>query len=324
MNEELRQQGILINDPKNPGKAYLCGKGLTLFDKMSGDGLATWKRIQEGDKARIKEMLGKLNEIDLLRNQEIRLHYDEIAQAIAEEKQVPVNTVFLQERHLAQALQQAIFQKVAPAKHTTFLQQLCQTDQPVDVQNVVAIQNDLRNALLKQGRIAYVGECFVNPEEAAEMVLNLGGYVSCPVLIDGAPQILPGEGTPDELTANLLERSIGAAEFIPTRNDLTVLTEYVTTLRRNGIVVGAGTEHNAAAWIPLQVLCRQGVSLSEELTQIFWEGACVAVAHQHLRAKGTAGFRFLPDLVDRERQIRDIADLGARIVRFFRNRDKTT
>ena len=31
--EDLRQAGILVNDPANPGRMYLCGKGITRFIK---------------------------------------------------------------------------------------------------------------------------------------------------------------------------------------------------------------------------------------------------------------------------------------------------
>jgi len=318
MNEELRAKGILINDPKNPGKGYLCGKGLVCFDQISEKSLSTWTRIREGDKQRIEEMITKVNKIELLKYQGIQLGYEEIAQAIAEDKRVPLETVFLQERHIAQALQQVIFEKVSETERKEFLQQLYQTEEPVELQNLVKVQDELRNNLLKQGRVAYVDECFVSPEEAAELIIGLGGYVSCPILIDGAPQILPGEGTPEELTANLLERQIAAAEFIPTRNDRIVLIEYVTTLRRHGIVVGAGTEHNAATWIPLLPHCRKGVPLGDELTRIFWEGACVAVAHQYLKAKGKEGYRFLPDLAARNAQIQAMSDLGSRVIGFLK------
>jgi hypothetical protein len=246
------------------------------------------------------------------------LEYQAIAQSIAEEKDVPVSTVFLQERHLVQALQKAIWAEIPKQERITALQALYQTDAMVEVENVVKVQDELRNYLLKQGRVAYVDERFVTPEEAAELILGLGGYVSYPTLIDGAPEILPGEGTPDELVTTLFRQRIGAAEFIPIRNSHAELTIYVTALRKNAIVVSAGTEHNTASWIPLLPACVKGVPLGEELTRIFWEGACVAVAHQYLRAKGKPGFQFLSDQNAREEQIQRMADLGARVVNILK------
>jgi len=63
--------------------------------------------------------------------------------------------------------------------------------------------------------------------------------------------------------------------------------------------------------------CRK-VPLSAELTEIFWENACVAVAHQYLRAKGKEGFRFLPEHAAREEQIQAMAKVGAQVIAFLR------
>ena len=314
LDTELQAAGIRVNDPKNAGKVYMCGHGLTNFDAIPESCIPLWQRIREGDKERITAMIAKLNEIDALKHHGISLTYEAVAQNIADQKHVPVSTVFLQERHLVQALQHAIWGGIPAEKRTAFLQALYQTDASVELENVVVVQNELRNALLKQGKAAYVDECFVTPTEAAELILGLGGYVSYPTLIDGAPEILPGEGTPDELVANLLKQHIGAAEFIPTRNNHGVLTQYVKVLRAHGIAVGAGTEHNAATWIPLLPACVNGVPLGDELTAIFWEGACVAIAHQYLCAKGQPGFQFLTDKNAREAQIQRMGRIGACVV----------
>jgi hypothetical protein len=320
MDETLQQAGIRVNDPQNAGKIYICGKGLTAFDAIPDNIQPIWEQIRQGDKQRITAMIAKLNALDIFRTRGIVFSYEGIAQVIAAEKQVPVATVFLQERHLAQAIQRAIFEQLPAPDRAAFLQALYQTTGPVETENIVKVQDEVRNALLKQGRAAYVAEAFVRPQDAAALILGLGGYVSYPTLIDGAPQILPGEGTPEALRQRLLEQEIGAAEFIPTRNDPAVLTMYVRELRQQGIVVAAGTEHNAATWLPLIPACKKGVSLSAELTGIFWEGACVAVAHQYLRARGQAGFRFLSDVAAREAQLQSLFALGARVVACLRTR----
>ncbi len=314
MDETLKAAGILTNEPKNPGKLYLCGKGLSCFDLIDDKSLAIWTRIREGDMQRIEEMIEKINGIDLLQHQGIHLNYHDLAQTIAGEKQVAADTVFLQERHLTQALQQVVFEKVAAADREVFLRQLYQTEGIVNTDDVVTVQNDLRTYLLKQGRVAYVEERFVSPEEAARLIQGLGGYVSYPVLADGAPSISLFEGPPNALAEHLLNRQIAAAEFIPTRNDLEILTKFVRALRSQGIVIAAGTEHNNATWLPLQPHCREETPLTEELIQIFWEGACVAVAHQYLNAKGKEGFRFLPDLASRKARIQEMARLGVYVV----------
>ena len=313
MDEELRRQGTLVNDPKNPGKFYLCGKGLANFDAPDGSVLPVWERIRNGDRRRIEEMLARLNDLALLRQHGIRFDYQAICAEIATRKRVPVETVFLQERHLAQAAQQAIFQRAPLAGREDFLRQMYHTDGAVETQDVVKAQNELRNYLFKQGKAAYADERCISPAEAA-LIRGLGGYVSYPILIDGIPTITPFEATPETLAEHLLSRQIGAAEFIPTRNDPATLTRYVKSLRAQGIAIGAGTEHNDVAWIPLRPACRKGVALSDELTAIFWEGACVAAAHQYRCAKGEAGFRFFADAAGRNAQIQEFSAIGAAVV----------
>lgn len=318
MDDELREAGTLVNDPKNPGKFYICGKGLTTFDAVSEETLPVWETIRQGDRQRIEAMIAKLNEIDALKRNNIRLEYDAIAQKIADEKQVPVETVFLQERHLVQALQSAVFERTNPAERQEFLQQLYQIDGDVETQDVVKTQNELRTYLLKQGKAAYVEESYISPEEAAKLITGLGGYVSYPILIDGAPSVSPFEGPPEALVEHLLERQIGATEFIPTRNDLETLRTHVKALREQGFVVGAGTEHNDAVWIPLLPACKQTMPLTDDLLDIFWEGACVAVAHQYLRAKGKPGFQFFTDHAERLAQLDSMRELGARVIGVLR------
>lgn len=314
MDEALQKQGVLTNDPKNPGKLYLCGKGLTRFDALDDRTRSIWQRIRAGDSQRIQRMLAKLNQIELFQQWEIHLQYDGIAQAVAEEKDVPVETVFLQERHLAQALQREIWEKIPQEQREPWLRELYGIEGAINVEDVVKVQNDLRAYLLKQGRVAYMEERFISPEEAARLIQGLGGYVSYPVLADGAPVISAFEGPPETLVEHLLEREIPAAEFIPTRNDLETLTTYIKTLRAAGIAIGAGTEHNDATWLPLLPHCKGNAALTEELLSIFWEGACVAAAHQYLQAKGQEGFRFLTDLSSRQARIEEMAHIGAAVI----------
>ena len=44
MQSDLRDAGIRVNDPGNPGKTYLCGKGITRFDDHVAGGQAADRR----------------------------------------------------------------------------------------------------------------------------------------------------------------------------------------------------------------------------------------------------------------------------------------
>ena len=44
MQADLRDAGIKVNDPGNPGKTYLCGKGITRFDDDVAGGATADRR----------------------------------------------------------------------------------------------------------------------------------------------------------------------------------------------------------------------------------------------------------------------------------------
>src|SRR5579859_4829126 len=47
--DDLVRAGIKINDPGNPGKMYLCGKGITRFDPMSAEAAGLLEVIRDKD-----------------------------------------------------------------------------------------------------------------------------------------------------------------------------------------------------------------------------------------------------------------------------------
>ena len=105
------------------------------------------------------------------------------------------------------------------------------------------------------------------------------------------------------------------AEFIPVRNRPDALAAYATALRKAGIVLTAGTEHNTLDLTPLTPACADGSPIPAELNDWFWEGVCVVAAHQYLCAHGRTGFvdahgRPNPDWPGDEERIDAFARLG--------------
>src|SRR5438132_266990 len=49
MIDELRTAGIKINDPGNPGKMYICGKGITKFAQMTPEAARLLNLIRLND-----------------------------------------------------------------------------------------------------------------------------------------------------------------------------------------------------------------------------------------------------------------------------------
>jgi hypothetical protein len=172
---------------------------------------------------------------------------------------------------------------------------------------------------MKAGGPAFVDESAMGFDEAVRLVLEWGGIPAYPTLADGVSPVCPFEAPADDLARRLKERGIHMAELIPNRNEPAVVDEYVVAFRRAGIAVTAGTEHNTLGEIPIMPECRGGRPYSAAARAAFWEGTCVIVAHQWLRAAGRPGF------VDRDGRpaegfdtdddrIRWFAALGARRV----------
>jgi hypothetical protein len=98
-------------------------------------------------------------------------------------------------------------------------------------------------------------------------------------------------------------------------------------MRAAGLAVTAGTEHNTLDLIPIEPTCKSGVPIPDDLKQIFWEGACVAAAHQFLTLHGQRGFVDAagnPNSAYKsvEDRIAAFARLGAAVIRKFQETAK--
>src|SRR5262245_51827987 len=63
MQAELRDAGIKVNDPGNPGKTYLCGKGITRFDTMSPNAQRLTDEIRRNDSKRMAAMVDRMRHV---------------------------------------------------------------------------------------------------------------------------------------------------------------------------------------------------------------------------------------------------------------------
>ena len=112
------------------------------------------------------------------------------------------------------------------------------------------------------------------------------------------------------------------AEYIPIRNTPEVLEAYVTAVRKAGIAVVGGTEHNTLDLLGIEPTCVKTIPVPETVKDIFWEGMCVMAAHQFCKLHGQCGFvtddgRPNPDYSDAETRIAAFALLGASVIGRF-------
>lgn len=318
LDPELQQAGVKINDPGNPGKLYLCGKGTGRVDPISPEAARLLDVIRESDSRRMAAMTESLRRLFAGAGMETGLEESAIRRGLAQRHGCTVETVFLQERHLAEAFQQALFSRLPPGARGPFLERLLgvPASRPDDAP---AVQNDLRTHLMKAGRPAYEAERFVSFDHARELILALGGIPCYPVLADGARPICPFEAPVESLIQRLQSRDLHCAEWIPNRNRAELLAEWVPAMRRAGIVLTAGTEHNTRDAAPLAPACLGGQPLPRHAAEIFLEGARVVAAHQERVARGEPGYvadngRLNPQFGSTEERIRAFAEEGSALI----------
>ena len=288
--DTLQASGVKLNDPGNPGKLYLCGKGMMGYHPLSAEAASLLQTIRDADSERMALVVTTLASLFAKSGLETNLSADAIKRRIAARHGSPLETIYLQERHVAQAFQEAFFEEVPGADRSHLLETLFGTSSQSKPTDAAAVQSEIRSQLLKSGRPAYVPETFVGFDHAYRLLLALGSIPSYPVLADGVFPRTDYEQSPDALAADLQVRGIPAAEFIPNRNTPAVLSRYTHTLHDAGLLITAGTEHNTPELLPLAPTCLGGEAIPEDVQKIFWEGTCIVAAHQHLTANKLPGF----------------------------------
>lgn len=321
--DDLRQAGVKINDPGNPGKMYLCGKGITRFAEMTDAGSRLLGMIRENDATRMAAMTERMSAVFAERGYPTGITTDDVIEMVVQRHGRPRETVYLQERHIAQAFARWIEEHIPADQRIEAINQILgATTKAAGPDDTVTIQGDLRSHLMKAGKPAFVEETFVSFAEARQLVLELGGIPTYPTLVDGTSPVCPFEETPATLIEQVTRRGVHAAEFISNRNSAAVLSEYVPAMRAAGLVITAGTEHNTLDLDPLQPICQGGEAWPDEVAAIFWEGACVVAAHQFLTLHGEVGYvdtsgQPNPDYQTPDQRITSLARIGAVVMRRF-------
>ncbi len=323
LDESLKAAGALINDPGNPGKFYICGKAITRFAPLSSEALPLLNQIRERDSKRMAMVSERLADVFADAGFTTGLTAQAIKERIVARQGAPIDTVFLQERHVAQAFQEVVFERIPESQRGAMLTKAFGGTPKSAPDNANAVQNEIRSSLLKAGKPAYIPETFVDRAHAFQLIHALGGIPCYPTLADGTTPICAFETPVEELVTRLKKYGFPCAEFIPLRNTPEVLAEYVRTLRAAGIVITAGTEHNTRDLPPILPTCLNGIPIPDETQAIFEEGACVLAAHQYLSARGGTGFvdaqgKLHPDFSTDDARIDYFAKLGKAVIAAYR------
>ncbi len=308
LNADDQTAGVKVNDPSNPGRTYLSGKGL-MTSGLPAE-FNDWLEKAIADNNRQSEaMTGLLNKYLESLDAPFRLNYREI------ELELTLGQV--RERHLARALRLKI-EKHFPDKteKNKFYTRLIGKE--ADISNEAATENLLRGALLKAGGAAFIPEdpgSFPSLETIRQLILNAGGIPTYPFLGDA----LNGQCTDFEKelpkTMQLLKRrGIYSVEFITTRNSIEYLEQTASELWKNGFLVTLGTEHNTPAMEPLEPMAKGGVKITSALQLINVKSVCILLAHQHLTEKTGEGWLEKTSGEPKLEEKEDFIEIGWRMI----------
>lgn len=317
--EEEQRAGVKINDPANPGRAYVCGKGIPSPTSPSPESKAFMDAAKASNEARTTDMIDLIRDLFATAGLEVDISYGSIVEAIAARAEVPAEWVVLQERHVALGFQLALFDEIPVDARAGVLEKVYGQAPRAAADDAIATQGELRSRLMKAGCPAFVEETPVPFTDALAFIRGLGAIAVYPTLADGVSPMCGYEDPVEDLIERMGGHEIYGAELIPVRNTPAVVDRYVTTWRDAGIFVMVGTEHNTQERIPVAPTCLDGVELSDVVKDITWEGTCVVAAHQHLMQQGKAGFAdstgaLNPTFPDAETRIRYFAELGEELL----------
>ena len=283
ISKEDQENDIRVNDPGNPGRTYISGKGLAFPAELPGPQQKKLDSVVEESNRQVSKMIGLLN--TWLHNQgvDIVLSVEEIMASEA------MN--LLRERHVAKMMRLKLEERSGDDPEFFELLKSVYGGKSSDKKraDIAGIEDELRSKLLKSGAPAFVPEddkAFLPLEDIVEIIRDAGGIPTYPLLLDGAGgQITEFENGKEQLLEVLKSRGFRSIEFIPLRNQLEKLKEYAEYFYDHGFVVSFGTEHNTTAMIPITVSCKDDVPLDERLMQISFNGAAYVAAHQYMVAR---------------------------------------
>jgi hypothetical protein len=314
--KDEQDRNFRINDPRNPGRIYLSGKGLDYPFELDPAMECMLHNTRYEIQIHVKEIIENVSRLLKEKDARLNLKFSEIKRLFARQ--------FVTERHVARAILTLINERITDkTERKKFLDSLLGGPLlEADLEDLASMENEIRSRFLKAGGKAFVLEssrAFLPAYEAVKIILNAGGIPCYTVLLDDASgQCTEYEASKQILMNELLAHNIHCIEFIPSRNDPGILKDYAGFFNENGFIIVFGTAHSTPDMIPLRVTTRDGAYLDKDLKEISYKGACIIAAHQYLRAQGQQGYldldgNPLPDLQD------EMIELGKSVITKYIN-----
>ncbi len=305
LNKEDQARGIRVNDPTNPGRTYLSGKGLAFPQIIKGNSLDKFNTIKTESNRHAEKICAKLNEFLSSSDAPFQIGFKDVLDTLTLGN--------IRERHLAKALRLKIAEFFRDESDQGAFYEKIFGGKPLKTNliNPAGVENEIRSNLLKAGGPAFVPESpesFLALDDVCNIIIDAGGIPTYPFLADDAHgKFTDFEEDLVKAVEALKSRGIWSVEFIPTRNTIDVLEKYAGYCWEKGLIVTFGTEHNTPQMEPITVLASKGAELSPRLREIGYKGACIVAAHQYLVATDEQGYinmKGMPCRDDRDEYIR--------------------
>ncbi len=278
LNAEDQAAGLRVNDPNNPGRTYISGKGLAYPVILKGEEARQLAAVKAESNAQVERMCAKLNEhLDAV-GAGFRISFEEVRDRLTRGS--------IRERHLATAVRLAVDARSCceVCKLDLYTKIFSGMPPKASLADPAALENEIRSRLLKAGGAAFVPEdpkAFLPMETVQRIIEAAGGIPTYPFLGDDAKgHFTDFEADLELAAATLKKRGFRSVEFITTRNTTAVLERYAGYLEDEGFIVTFGSEHNTPALEPIRLRTRDADRLSEKLREINYRGACAVAAHQ--------------------------------------------
>ncbi len=288
LSQAEQEKGIRINDPNNPGRIYISGKGLAYPVNLSEPYFSQLEKVKASSNEQVKEMCAALNKHLTKVGVDIQLSFDDIINHYT--------MGMVRERHLAKVLRIKVFEMAANEDEivSTFFKIFNQAEMKSDIKDHAALENEIRGILLKSGGAAFIPENpeqFLSLEQIRQIILKSGGIPTYPLLADSVNGgFTEFEEDKEKLLETLKDKGFYSVEFITNRNTTAVLEEYSKFFVSNGFLVTFGSEHNTPDLIPMELMNKSGETLTDKLKEINYNNACILAAHQYLTATTGKGY----------------------------------
>lgn len=153
LNEEDQKTGLRVNDPGNPGRTYISGKGLAFPFRLAEPFATQLAKVRNEANKQVEAMCEKLNELLESKNLGILLNIDWIKENLTKGS--------IRERHLAKALRLKVYEKCNDNEteiKAVFKEIFGGKELKSSLENIAGVENEIRANLLKAGGAAFVPE----------------------------------------------------------------------------------------------------------------------------------------------------------------------